>query len=102
MKNAVGQLREKSMTKEQIETIRRLAESHDFKGVPIPQLCDLAILGALIRDYWFSEYFQPSAEMNYRARKALDEAKYKCLHDARQEERDEVERIGRRLAGVRP
>lgn len=30
------------MTREMVETIRKLAESHNFGGVPIPQLCDLA------------------------------------------------------------
>lgn len=88
------------MTKEQIETIRKLAESHDFKGVPIPQLCDLAILGATIRDAWWAEYFSHSAELFYRTRKGVHEAKHHWLHEARNEEREEVEQMGRRLSGL--
>ena len=30
------------MTLEMIESIRKLAENHDFKGVPIPELCKMA------------------------------------------------------------
>lgn len=67
------------MTKEQIEQIRKLAESHDFKGVPIPALCDLALLGALLRDSWDAEYFQREANPYYEARRDLDIAKHEYL-----------------------
>ena len=90
------------MTKDQIEQIRKLAESHDFKGVPIPMLCDLAILGAITRDKWYAEYFQPSAELNYRACSAFEEAKHKWLTEANREERDALARLGRRFEGRLP
>lgn len=38
------------MNLEQIETIRKLAETHNFGGVPIPQLCDMAKAYALLRN----------------------------------------------------
>lgn len=38
------------MNLEMIETIRKLAETHDFKGVPIPQLCKMAARYAWLRD----------------------------------------------------
>lgn len=90
------------MTRGQIETIKKLAESHDFKGVPIPQLCDLAILGAITRDKWYAEYFQPSAEMNWQAADTFERAKHDCISQAMQEDRDEVLARGRRLSGMAP
>lgn len=63
------------MKKEQIEQIRELAKRYDFHGVPIPQLCDLAILGAVIRDVWFMEYFQGDYEEMRKAHEALLAAK---------------------------
>lgn len=74
------------MTKAQIETIRKLAESHDFKGVPIPQLCDLAILGAIVKEMWRTEYFQPSADAMWEAKKAFKEAEYEYLDTHRNAE----------------
>ncbi len=87
------------MTKEQIEQIRKLAESHDFKGLPIPMLCDLAILGAITRDKWYAEYLQPSAELNARAMQDFAEAKHKWLRAATDEERARLEHYGRRYMG---
>ena len=63
------------MNKHEIEAIKRLAANHDFKGLPIPELCDLAILGAMLRDSWAAEYFQPSAEAYWDTRKELHIAK---------------------------
>jgi hypothetical protein len=37
------------MRLDQIETIRKLAETHDFKGVPIPELCKMASRYAWLR-----------------------------------------------------
>jgi len=75
------------MTKEQIEQIKKLAESHDFKGLPIPQLCELAILGAITRDVWFAQYFQPSLEKMGEAHRAFDKAKGDFLEDEHRRQR---------------
>ena len=84
------------MTRWQIETIRQVA-TFDFK-----QLCDLAILGAITRDLWFAEYFQPSAELNHRAWKDFAEAKHKWISEATKEERDKLLEVGRRFRGDAP
>jgi hypothetical protein len=87
------------MTKEQIEKIRRLAETHNFGGIPIPQLCDLALLGAITRDKWYGEYLQPSAELYARAYEEFEKAKDQWLKAATKEEREKLEYRGRRYMG---
>lgn len=47
------------MTLEMIETIRKLAETHDFKGVPIPTLCKMAARYAWLRDKALNQYQHP-------------------------------------------
>lgn len=88
------------MTKDDIENIRKLAETHNFGGVPIPELCDLAILGAITRDLWFNEYFQPSMELNHRAHVEFEKAKDKWIREASREERDKLSERGRRYMGT--
>lgn len=79
------------MTKEQIEQIKKLAETHDFKGLPIPQLCELAILGALTRDVWFTEYFQPDVEKMRDAHRALHQAKHYFLEAENKKQRGDFD-----------
>ena len=57
------------MTLEMIETIRKLAETHDFKGVPIPQLCRLAARYAwLNKQHNFLIYIEDADETRQNVR----------------------------------
>ena len=62
------------MTKTQIEQIRKLAETHDFKGVPIPQLCELAINGVdymrldrAVKALYFAAYWHADRKVDEAA-----------------------------------